>query len=283
MMKELTMSDAYLPGDTRQRIQDLIKNRKITQAELAEKVGLSNSALSRYLQGSTKNLGDGFIIRIAKYFDVSTDFLLGETDIPDRKNYDIEELGLSAETAKLLYTGKVDASVLNQLIEHQRFPQLLLLLARYRDETMIAGINAMNQVLTFSRSLLIGQAKLQPEEAEAAGKAAKDIQLLGTPPVTADTNTIQNLFMQIVRDIKKNAESNAEEQQLVTAEVLKQLRANLAKDGEAIDLSKMSAEDLTAAVMKTISEAGIPEEMLSSLGISFLDLLNALKEPDHDE
>ena len=66
------MSDAYLPGDTRQRIQDLIKGRKITQAEPAEKVGLSNSALSLYLQGNTKNLGDGFIIRIAKYFDVST-------------------------------------------------------------------------------------------------------------------------------------------------------------------------------------------------------------------
>lgn len=76
MMKEIAMSDTYLPGDTRQRIQDLIKNRKITQAELAEKVGLSNSALSRYLQGGTRNLGDGFIIRISKYFDVSTDFLL---------------------------------------------------------------------------------------------------------------------------------------------------------------------------------------------------------------
>ena len=123
------MSDAYLPGDTRQRIQDLIKDRKITQAELAENVGLSNSALSRYLQGNTKNLGDGFIIRIAKYFDVSTDFLLVETDILDRKNYDIEELGLSAETAKLLYTRKVNASMLNQLIEHPHFPQLLLLLS----------------------------------------------------------------------------------------------------------------------------------------------------------
>lgn len=214
------MSDAYLPGDTRQRIQDLIKDRKITQAELAENVGLSNSALSRYLQGNTKNLGDGFIIRIAKYFDVSTDFLLGETDIPDRKNYDIEELGLSAEAAKLLYTGKVNASMLNQLIEHPRFPQLLLLLARYRDKAMIAGVNAMNQVLTFSRSLLLGQAKLHPEDAEAAGKAAQDMQLLSTPPVTADTNTIQNLFMQIVRDIKKNAESTAEAQQAATAEVL---------------------------------------------------------------
>ena len=66
MIKEAAMPDIYLPGDTRQRIQDLIKNRKITQTELAEKVGLSNSALSRYLQGNTKNLGDGFIIRIAK-------------------------------------------------------------------------------------------------------------------------------------------------------------------------------------------------------------------------
>ena len=277
------MSDTYLPGDTRQRIQDLIKNRKITQAELAEKVGLSNSALSRYLQGGTKNLGDGYIIRIAKYFEVSTDFLLGETDIPDRKNYDIEELGLSAESAKLLYTGKVDASVLNQLIEHPRFPQLLLLLARYRDETMIAGTNAMNQVLTFSRSLLIGQAKLHPEDTEAAREAAKDLQLLATPSVAADTNAIQTLFMQIARDIKKNAESTAEEKQKATAEVLNRLRANLTKDGAAVDLSKLTAEEVTAAVMKTISEAGIPEEKLSSLGVGFLDLLNALKEPNHDE
>ena len=277
------MPDTYLPGDTRQRIQDLIKSRKITQAELAEKVGLSNSALSRYLQGGTKNLGDGFIIRIAKYFDVSTDFLHGETDIPDRKNYDIEELGLSAETAKLLYTGRVNASVLNQLIEHPRFPQLLLLLARYRDETMIAGINAMNQVMNFSRSFIIGQAKLHPEDAEAAGEAAKALQLLSTPPVAADTNAIQTLFMQIARDIKKNAESTAVEKQKATAEVLNRLRANLTKDGEAVDLSKLTAEDVTAAVMKTISEAGIPEEKLSSLGVGFLDLLNALKEPNHDE
>ena len=280
------MSDTYLPGDTRQRIQDLIKSKKITQAELAESIGLSSSTLSRYLQGRTTNLGDGFIIRIAKYFDVSTDltdFLLGETDIPDRKNYDIEELGLSAETAKLLYTGKVDASVLNQLVEHPRFPQLLLLLARYRDETMIAGINAMNQFLTFMRSLTLDQANLHPEKSVAAKNVAKDLKLLATPPVTADTNTIQNLFMQIVRDIKKNAESNANEQQAVTAEVLKQLRENLTKDGEAVNLSTISAEDLTTAVMKTIAAAGIPEEKLSSLGDSFLNLLNNLKDPDYDK
>ena len=94
------MSDTYLPGDTRQRIQDLIKSRKITQAELAESVGLSSSTLSRYLQGRTTNLGDGFIIRIAKYFDVSTDFLLGETDIPDRRSLTLDQANIHSENAE---------------------------------------------------------------------------------------------------------------------------------------------------------------------------------------
>ena len=42
---------------------------------------------------------------------MSTDFLLGETNIPDRKNYDIAELGLSVEAAKNLYTGRVNTDV----------------------------------------------------------------------------------------------------------------------------------------------------------------------------
>ena len=119
------MSGTYLPGDTRQRIQDLIKDSSITQAELAGIIGLSESAFSRYLKGQTEMLGDGYIIKIAKHFKVSTDFLLGETDIPDRKNYDIEELGF--ETQKLnhrvnvlrryLETERADNEKLNDLVK----------------------------------------------------------------------------------------------------------------------------------------------------------------------
>ena len=67
------MSGAYLPGDTRQRIQDLIKDSNITQAELAGIIGLSESALSRYLKDQSEMLGvgDGYIIKIAKHFNVS--------------------------------------------------------------------------------------------------------------------------------------------------------------------------------------------------------------------
>ena len=69
------MSGTYLPGDTRQRIQDLIKNRKVTQAELADKIGISESALSRYLQGKTEMLGDGYTVT---NFGVSSMTFAGE-------------------------------------------------------------------------------------------------------------------------------------------------------------------------------------------------------------
>ncbi len=58
--------------------------------------------------------------KIAKEFEVSTDFLLGVTDIPDRMNYDIAELGLSVQAAKNLYTGKVNAEVVNRLLENKK-------------------------------------------------------------------------------------------------------------------------------------------------------------------
>ena len=36
----------YLPGDSRERIQDLLIERKMTQAQLAEKLEISESSLS---------------------------------------------------------------------------------------------------------------------------------------------------------------------------------------------------------------------------------------------
>ena len=277
------MSGTYLPGDTRQRIQDLIKNSSITQAELAGIIGLSESALSRYLKGQTEMLGDGYIIKIAKYFNVSTDFILGETNIPDRKNYDIEELGLSAESAKLLYTGKIDARILNLLLENPRFPQLTALLARYQNEVVKSGIAAMNQQLSFLSSLLLDQAEKIPDSAESARQAAQDISAIRTPIINADTTAIQNVFMLIVRDIKAQGESIVTDSKAASAEVMQKLRKELSKGQDSPDLRNLTAEDLTAAVMKTIAATGISEGTLQSLGSAYTKVLEEMKDQAHDE
>lgn len=66
------------PGKIRNRIQDLMKSRKVIQAELATRIGVSERSLRRFISGKTDKLGDKNIIRIARVFNVSADFLLGE-------------------------------------------------------------------------------------------------------------------------------------------------------------------------------------------------------------
>lgn len=115
------MEQVYLPGKIRDRIQDLMKSRKVTQTELAARIGCSESSLSRFISGKTDKLGDENIIRIARMLNVSTDFLLGEVDVPGRLNYDISELGLSVQAARNLYTHKVNPQVVNALFENPEF------------------------------------------------------------------------------------------------------------------------------------------------------------------
>ena len=80
------MENTFLPGTVRNRLEDLMRIRKVSQTELALKIGCGDSVLSRFLTGKTEKLSDENIIRIARTFNVSTDFLLGITTIPDRKN-----------------------------------------------------------------------------------------------------------------------------------------------------------------------------------------------------
>ncbi len=57
------MEQAYLPGKIRDRIRDLMKERKITQETLATKIGMTEISLSRFISGKTDKLGDEYIIR----------------------------------------------------------------------------------------------------------------------------------------------------------------------------------------------------------------------------
>ena len=76
----------WLPSDTRNRLIDLCKDRNISQAQLAGVIGIDRSAMSRFLSGKTDSMSHEHVIAIAKFFNVSTDFLLGETDDPGRIN-----------------------------------------------------------------------------------------------------------------------------------------------------------------------------------------------------
>ena len=281
------MDNAYLPNEPSQRkerIQDLLKYRKMTQAELAERIGLSESTLSRYLHGNTEMLGDGYIIRIAKVFDVSTDFLLGETDIPDRKNYDIEELGLTAKSAKLLYTGRIDSKTLNLLLEDPRFPKLLNMLSRYQKEMVKQGIEVMNEQLSFVYSLFLGHAASGADHAADALAAAEDLKEMQTPEINADLTAIQNLFMNIVRGLKERGKEAVDEDAVMaTRDGMERMRNELTKGEESLDLNKLTAEDIVDAISMNLIYGGASEETISDFKNTMVRVFNDLKDACHDK
>ena len=148
------MAQEYLPAPSNVRLADLMKKHNISQPELAKEIGCSKSTISRFISGAKGTLTHQQVLKIARLFNVSTDFLLGETNIPDRKNYDIAELGLSVEAAKNLYTGRVNAEVVNLLLENARFAELTYRIAQYFDDTFASGIAAQNAMLTTLSTLL---------------------------------------------------------------------------------------------------------------------------------
>lgn len=76
-------------------LKDLRIQKKMSRQELAKILELSESAVAKYEEGQRSPDLDT-LIKIARVFDVSTDYLLGLTDIP---KYEIK---LEPELQKLL-------------------------------------------------------------------------------------------------------------------------------------------------------------------------------------
>ena len=62
----------------RRNLKVLINNRGMNQADMASELGMSTAALSRYLNG-VRSPDLEYVIKIANYFNISVDWLLGLT------------------------------------------------------------------------------------------------------------------------------------------------------------------------------------------------------------
>lgn len=150
---------AYLPGNFRQRLQELIEKHDVKRDQLAALMGVHKSTLSRIL-GDSKEKDDespkvsvDSIVKVAKYFNVSTDFLLGITTVPDPMNYPVEQFGLTEGAAKAMLSRSVHMGMLNRLLENPQFGQLTYTLYYATEANQTAGIMSRNNLLAHTGSL----------------------------------------------------------------------------------------------------------------------------------
>lgn len=87
-----------------EKLRSLRTEKKLTQKQVADRIGLAISAVSSYESGSRYPSYDA-LIKLARIFHVSTDYLLG---ITDKRNIDVT--GLSDD----------EIEVVSQLVEMLR-------------------------------------------------------------------------------------------------------------------------------------------------------------------
>ncbi len=76
------------------RLIKLRKELNLTQEELAQKIGYTRTAISAWEIGRNEP-SNADTIKLAKYFGVSTDYLLGKSDIRNPEKAQEDPLGLA--------------------------------------------------------------------------------------------------------------------------------------------------------------------------------------------
>ena len=249
----------YMTGSVNERINDLIIERKTTQVKLAKAIGVSEATMSRYVKGTTAIPCD-VLLKIARYFQVTTDFLLGATNIPYKTNYDINRLGLTEEAAKRLIRHDLNMDVLNKLLVSEDFAILTEQIAQYVDETNRAGMAVMNRVLQIAGNLVAKQAKTHPLDKAAAVRTYREIKGNMVAPQLPDTAAMERTWGLILNDLKNGAAEKTKESQKLTTEVMERLIEKLESRKGTFDLHSVTIHDITGAIAEVIVESVYPEE-----------------------
>ena len=108
-----------------ERLKDLRVERGLTLEQLAEQTQLSKSALGSYEADEYKDISHYALIKLAKFYGVTADYLLGLSETKNHPNADLADLRLSDDMIDLLKSGRIDTALLCELAAHPDFMKLL--------------------------------------------------------------------------------------------------------------------------------------------------------------
>ena len=138
-----------------ERLKDLRIERGLTLEQLSAETGISKSALGKYEADDFKDISPFSMVELAKFYGVSTDYLLGLTEQKNHPNTELDALHLGDDTIEVLRTGKFNHRLLSELICHKDFQRFMLDAEVYVDRIADMRINDMNAVLEAVRQMAL--------------------------------------------------------------------------------------------------------------------------------
>ena len=243
-----------------ERLKDLRVERSLTLEQLSAETGISKSALGKYEADDFKDISPFSMVELAKFYGVSTDYLLGLTEQKNHPNTELDALHLGDDVIEVLKTGKFNHRLLSELICHKDFQRFMLDAEIYVDRIADMRINDMNAVLGAVRQMALMK----------SGGDESDLHLrtLEVAQIREDEyfgSLIADDLKGILRDIRNEHRPDvmtADESSLA-ATVQEQLQ-------EAMNFEGSSEEKKIRAYLATIGldyDALTKEEFVSLIGI----------------
>ena len=138
-----------------ERLKDLRVERSLTLEQLSAETGISKSALGKYEADDFKDISPFSMVELAKFYGVSTDYLLGLTEQKNHPNTELDALHLGDDAIEVLRTGKFNHRLLSELICHKNFQRFMLDAEIYVDRIADMRIKDMNAVLEAVRQMAL--------------------------------------------------------------------------------------------------------------------------------
>ena len=138
-----------------ERLKDLRVERSLTLEQLSAETGISKSALGKYEADDFKDISPFSMVELAKFYGVSTDYLLGLTEQKNHPNTELDALHLGDDAIEVLRTGKFNHRLLSELICHKDFQRFMLDAEIYVDRIADMRVKDMNALLEAVRQMAL--------------------------------------------------------------------------------------------------------------------------------
>lgn len=147
-----------------ERLKDLRVSRNLKIEDVASATGISAATISGYENNDDKDVNLRILQALAKYYQVSVSYIIGETENTIEVLTPIEELHLSDKAIHVLKNANFNTRLLSEIICHKDFRRLMTDSEIYVDRMAEEAFKNLNNSYEIIRRGMVNSKIADPED-----------------------------------------------------------------------------------------------------------------------
>lgn len=158
-----------------EKLKDLRVENGLSLEQLADATGISKSALSSYEVEENREISSYNLRILAKFYNVTTDYLLGLSETRQPSPLTTDSLRISDDAVKILQDGKYNPMLLSEILTSDNFLRFMVDAEIYVDGNVTTQFHTLNKMVDAQRMIFIK--KLCPDDYNLQVETLKRISI----------------------------------------------------------------------------------------------------------